>query len=249
MGVLQSSAICDSERLFFFDGGLVKKEIRRHMALAHGDKISDVVDNVSSETKEIWDCLLQKCFPSHAIRSGSKVRSHTSKQKRHTEANPTSNIVTERLAPCSHEESSSLSSEQGSAADVKSESWVKVNRAQSSLKSACNSDEDMSSEQVSEVTADEEEKSDPDLEECRLCNKAVVLTQLKNVVEHAKGHYFLKQFECSLCGFANDNQLHVTRHAVTQHPNELPRIVEHNDENMKNEWAKVARICFPSLPE
>ncbi|VDM63411.1 unnamed protein product [Angiostrongylus costaricensis] len=120
-----------------------------------------------------------------------------------------------------------VSIEQGTSADVKSESWVTVNQAQSSLKSACNSDKDTSSERVSEVTADEEEKSDPDLVLCRLCNKPVVLTQLKNVVEHAKEHYLVKQFECSLCGFANDNQLHVISHAVTQHPNKLPRIVKH----------------------
>uniref|UniRef100_A0A0K0DN74 C2H2-type domain-containing protein n=1 Tax=Angiostrongylus cantonensis TaxID=6313 RepID=A0A0K0DN74_ANGCA len=144
-----------------------------------------------------------------------KVRSHKSKCR--VEADPTSSIVTERLAPNSHEESSSLSSEQGSAADVKSESWVKVNQEQLSIKSACNSDEDTSSEQISEITADEEVKSDPDLVKC--C--------LKNLVEHAKERCLLKQFECSLCGFANDNQLHVMSHAVTQHPNELPRVVEH----------------------
>ncbi|VDM63412.1 unnamed protein product [Angiostrongylus costaricensis] len=141
-------------------------KIHRHMVIAHGDKISDVVDNVSSETKEIWNCLMQKCFPSHAIRSRSKVRSHTSKC--HTETDPTSSIVTERLTPYSHEELSSLSSEQGTSADVKSESWVSANQVQSSLKSACNSDKDTSSERVSEVTADEEEKSDPDLVLCRV---------------------------------------------------------------------------------
>ncbi|KAE9412167.1 hypothetical protein Angca_000672, partial [Angiostrongylus cantonensis] len=82
----------------------------------------------------------------------------------------------------------------------------------------------------------------------QLCNQPFVLANLTNVVEHAKEHYYVKQFECELCGFANNKRLQVRSHAFHQHLYQRSRIIEHNDENMKKAWIQVARICFPSLP-
>ncbi|KAE9418573.1 hypothetical protein Angca_001851, partial [Angiostrongylus cantonensis] len=83
----------------------------------------------------------------------------------------------------------------------------------------------------------------------QLCNQSIVLAKLTDVVNHAKEHYHVKQFECELCGFRNNERLRVRSHAFHQHLYERPRIIEHNDESMKKAWTQVARKCFPCLPE
>ncbi|VDM54633.1 unnamed protein product [Angiostrongylus costaricensis] len=185
------------------------------------------------------------CDVQHNEHFKAQVGSHSSNCR--TELDPTTSITNEGLTPSFHEETSSCL-EQNISADVKSESWVAGNRMQSSSKAAYNYDGHMSPDQVSEVMADDEDCSDSDPVLCHLCYQPFVLANLTNVAEHAKEHYYVKQFECELCGFANNRRLQVRSHAFHQHLYQRPRIIEHNDENMKKAWTQVARICFPSLP-
>ncbi|VDM57123.1 unnamed protein product [Angiostrongylus costaricensis] len=167
----------------------------------------------------------------------------------HTEVDPTTCLITECRSPNSYGDLSLLSQEQSISTDIKSESWVTENHMQSSSNAAHNYDGESTSEQILEITADNEENKDLDSVLCHLCNQSVVLAKLTDVVDHAKEHYHVKQFECELCGFGNNERLRVRSHAFHQHLYERPRIIEHNDENMKKVWTQIARICFPSLPE
>ncbi|KAJ1365684.1 hypothetical protein KIN20_026094 [Parelaphostrongylus tenuis] len=204
-----------------------------------------------SDDKLYWslNCAAFVC-PMCGLRSTDQVQVNSHISTCHTEVDPTTCMISDCWAPRLEESSSFFIDipEHDMLTDVNSESWVAVDDMKSSFKAA-DGYINRSSEQSVDIALDDEENIGLDSMVCSLCNQSVKLAKLTHVLEHAKEHYNIKQFECELCGFGNNKRSVVRYHASSQHLYKRARIIEHNDGNIRKAWIQVARTCFPRLPE
>ncbi|EJD75776.1 hypothetical protein LOAG_17140 [Loa loa] len=83
---------------------------------------------------------------------------------------------------------------------------------------------------------------------CELCQKMMPnYRSLSSLMNHAKRHYHLKQYQCSECSYTSSEAAHVRTHMALKHPHVGAKPIDNNCEMLQNAWIDVMRKCFPGL--
>lgn len=83
---------------------------------------------------------------------------------------------------------------------------------------------------------------------CELCQKQMPNNRsLSSLMNHAKRHYHLKQYQCSECVYTSSEAAHVRTHMAIKHPQVGAKPIDNNSETLQSAWIEVMRKCFPVL--
>lgn len=83
---------------------------------------------------------------------------------------------------------------------------------------------------------------------CEICQKQMPNNRsLSSLMNHAKRHYHLKQYQCSECVYTSSEAAHVRTHMAIKHPHVGAKPIDNNSETLQSAWIEVMRKCFPVL--
>ncbi|VDK44557.1 unnamed protein product [Anisakis simplex] len=89
--------------------------------------------------------------------------------------------------------------------------------------------EDVSSREIEII-----ENDDTSSIRCEICHKQMPNNRsLSSLMNHAKRHYHVKQYQCSECSYTSSEAAHVRTHMALKHP--------------QSAWIEIMRKCFPAL--
>ncbi|CAB3404603.1 unnamed protein product [Caenorhabditis bovis] len=105
---------------------------------------------------------------------------------------------------------------------------------------------------LSTMTNSNKKRDDSKLGElvtCKLCESRIMATRYSNLSNHVRRHATLKQYQCPLCPYQNNEQAKVRLHMQNQHMDTTATIIDKFSAEMQEMWERLMDECFPNHQE